>query len=138
MKTKDLIKLITLILIVTVFSSCKKYEGLSTVTNNNGNNIVQTETKTLIAAPNFNWRTSNDVILNVTGAKEVGSSVINTLYIKSSVGDFVYFKDRIKMNTDYQLKLNVPSTETKITMVYGNITKTLNLVSDTLTVSYLQ
>jgi len=121
--------LFIIMLILVTFSSCRKND---TVTPDKPKS-----TKDLVVAPTFDWKTSKIITLNVIGMKDVNPQIINTLYVKSSVGDTIYFKDILTMNTDYTLSFSVPSTETKVILVYGSKTKTIDLLSNTITFDYI-
>lgn len=119
-----------LILIVTFLASCKKMDPVTPDTTSK-------TTKDLVINPTFDWKTSKEITLSIIGLKEVDSMIINTLYVKSSVGDTIYYKDLLIMNTDYIIKFSVPSTETKVILVYGSKTKTLDLLSNSITFDYI-
>jgi len=117
-----------LLLIAVAISSCRKEELPSP------ENPVRT--KDLKVNPTFDWKTSKDITLNVTGLKEINPETGNTLYIKSSKGETIY-RDFLKMNTNYIIKFTVPSTETGVILVYGSITKSIALISGTITFNYI-
>lgn len=118
-----------LILIVTFLSSCNKIDNVTPDT-------YKSSTKDLIVQSNFNWKTSKEITLDVIGLKEVNPTISNTLYIKSSIGDTIY-KDLLIMNTDYIIKFVVPSTETKVVLIYGSKTKTIDLLSNVISFDYI-
>ena len=68
--------------------------------------------------------------------KDVNPNISNTLYVKSSNGN-VYYKDVLIMNNNYTLKFAVPTTETKIILIYGSKTATIDLLSNTITFDYI-
>jgi len=85
----------------------------------------------------FDWKTSKEITLNIIGLKKVNPQIINILSVKSFVGDTTYYKDFLKMNTDYVIKFNVPSTENKVIIIYGSKTKTIDLLSNEITFDYI-
>ncbi len=121
-------KLLFIILLLVSFSSCRKFETVEPDTNT---------TKELVASPTFDWKTSKEITLNIVGMKDINPSIINTLYVKSSVGDTTYYKDLLFMANDYTLKFAVPSTETKVTLVYGSKIQSIDLLSNTITFDYI-
>lgn len=118
------------ILLVITLISCKKVDV-------NPSDNSPKSTKELIVNSNFNWKTSKEITLNVIGLKSVNSQIQNTLYVKSSIGDTTYYNDILVMNTDYIIKFTVPTTETKIVLVYGSKTKTIDLLSNEITFDYI-
>lgn len=122
-------KLLFIVLILVTFASCKKVDDVTP--------DKPKSTKDLVVTSTFDWKTSKTITLNVIGLKGVNPAIKNTLYVKSSVGDTVYFKDFLTMNTDYTLNFAVPSTETKVILVYGSKTKTIDLLSNTITFDYI-
>ena len=122
-------KLLFLILLVISLTSCQK--NFDTVPDK------PKTTRDLVVNPTFDWKTSKEITLNVTGMKGINPEISNTLYVKSSVGDTVYFKDLLIMSNNYTLKFSVPSTETKVILIYGSKTTTIDLLSNTITFDYI-
>lgn len=118
-----------LIMFTVLISSCKK--------DNITPDPIKPSTKDVIADPNFDWKTTKEITLNVIGLKQVNPNISNVLQIKSSNGDTIYYKDIIKMNSDYTIKFAVPSTETKVILTYGTKTQTINLTSNSITFDYI-
>lgn len=118
-----------LIMFMVLISSCKK--------DNITPDTTKPSTKDVIADPNFDWKTTKEITLNVIGLKQVNPNISNVFQIKSSNGDTIYYKDIIKMNSDYTIKFAVPSTETKVIIIYGTKTQTINLTSNSITFDYI-
>lgn len=115
------------IAILLIFVSCQKEY-----------NIEQPhEILNLNVSSNFDWKTSKEISLNVIGIKEIDTTISNILYVKSSVGDTVYYKDFLKMSKDYDIKFVVPSTETKVILVYGSKTKMIELQENKISFDYI-
>ena len=93
-------------------------------------------TKSLVVPEGFSWKTSKEIKLNIIGLKPVNSAISRTVYIDSPDG-IHYYKDLLKMNTDYTIRFAVPSTETKILITYGSKIKTIDLTTDIITFDYL-
>jgi hypothetical protein len=123
------ITLLAFAFITLLFTGCKKDPVVDPV------NPPSTVDE-LKVDPNFDWKTTKEITLSVIGLKEVNPAISNTLYVKSSKGD-VYYKDLLKMNSDYTIKFTVPSTETSVTIVYGSIFKPIALASGTIMFNYI-
>ena len=123
-----LARAVILIIIIIISQSCQKVQNPPPSSPDNTQNLKVSST--------FDWKTSKDVVLSVTGMKEVNSNVGNTMYIKTLAGT-VIFKDYLKMNRDYSIKFTVPSTGTSVTITYGTISKTLALTSGTISFNYI-
>lgn len=123
-------KLYIFILLVATLVSCRKIDDVTPSDS-------PKPTKELNINSSFNWKTSKEVTLNVIGLKNVSPQIKNTLYIKSTIGDTTYYKDLLIMNTDYTIKFTVPSTETKVVLIYGSKSKTLDLLSNEITFDYI-
>lgn len=118
-------KVILLIMIIFSLASCKK-ENIDPV-------IVPTVE--LEASDNFDWKTTKDITLEISGM-DVSSSINRTLYVKSSIGDTIY-KELLFMNKDYTLVFTVPSTERSIDLEYGTKKQKIDLVSNVITFDYI-
>ena len=123
-------KLYIFILLVATLVSCRKIDDVTPSDS-------PKPTKELNINSSFNWKTSKEVTLNVIGLKNVSPQIKNTLYINSTIGDTTYYKDLLIMNTDYTIKFTVPSTETKVVLIYGSKSKTLDLLSNEITFDYI-
>lgn len=128
-------KLIFMITILGVFlMSCKKDVTI--------NPEPTKTTKELVVNSNFDWRTTKDITLYVTGMKDVNPLISNTLYVKSSNGDVIY-KDLLYMSKDYVIYFSVPTTDTFVTVECGatggnyDRTQTLYLSTNKITFDYL-
>jgi hypothetical protein len=94
-------------------------------------------TKDLKVSSTFDWKTSKEITLNIIGMTDINPKISNTLYVKSYVGDTTYYKNLLYMNSNYIIKFVVPTTETKVTLVYGSKTVTIDLVSNEITYDYI-
>jgi hypothetical protein len=122
-------RLLFIMLILLTFISCKKSDDVTPDTTST--------TKELVANPTFDWKTSREITLNIVGMKDINPSIINTLYVKSSFGDTIYYKELLVMANNYILKFAVPSTETKVLLVYGSKMQTVELISNSITFDYI-
>jgi len=95
-------------------------------------------TKDLKVSSTFDWKTSKEITLNIIGMTDINPKISNTLYVKSYVGDTTYYKNLLYMNSNYIIKFVVPTTETKVTLVYGSKTVTIDLVSNDITYNYIK
>jgi len=92
-------------------------------------------TTDLVVPSSFDWKTSKNIEMYIVGESGV-NNILNTFYIKSANGDTIYYNDVLNMNIDYTIKINVPTTETMLVIVYGAIEKELDLTSNTITFNY--
>lgn len=122
-------KVILGLLIIGSIVACKKIDNVEPTSNKNTTEVVAPST--------FNWKTTKEITLNIVGMKDVSSDIKNTLYIKSSDEKTVYYSDMIKMNSDYVIKFAVPSTETKVVIIYGSRSQIVELLSNTITYDYI-
>ncbi len=121
-------KLLIIILLATTFIACKK-----TDTNPDKGN----STKDLVASSSFDWKTTKEVTLDVIGLKSVNPEIKNILYVKSSIGDTVYYNNLLFMNKDYEIKFSVPSTEIKVTLKYGTKIMDIELSTNHISFDYI-
>ena len=120
---------IAILFIVTLVSCQKDF---------NANPDIIKPTKELNVNSTFNWKTSKEITLNIIGMTDINPQISNTLYVKSIVGDTTYYKNLLYMNSNYIIKFVVPTTETKVTLVYGSKTVTIDLVSNDITYNYIK
>jgi hypothetical protein len=129
MKNKFAIKwlLIPSLLIVLFTTGCKK------------NDEVVPETPETIfdlnVNPSFDWKTSKEITLNVTGLP-VPVTVKNTIFIKSADGKSVFYTDQLEMSKNYTIKFSIPSHLTQVVISYGTITKTSDISGSSLSFDY--
>jgi hypothetical protein len=133
MKSLTSVKNITLtglgmIFIVFFLSSCRKELQIDP---NQPKTI-----KNLKVAPDFDWKTSREITLNIVGLKEVNPNIANTLYVNSLNGA-TFYKDLLTMHKDYTIKFGVPSTETSLVLKYGSKVKTVQISSNTIIFDYI-
>lgn len=119
----------SILLISVIFVSCKK----------NDNVVIEKpkSTKDLVANSTFDWKTTENISLNIIGMKEINPNIKNTLMIKSIYGDTTYYKDILYMNNDYVLNFVVPSIEKSIVIIYGSKIDTIDLTSNTINFDYI-
>ena len=120
-----------IMLVVATFTSCKKDNSVTPDTPK------QTSTKDMVVNSSFDWKTSKQITLDVIGLKDVNPSISNVLYVKSSNGDTIYLKELLVMKNNYTLKFVVPTTETKVMIVYGSKTQNIDLLTNTITFDYI-
>jgi len=121
-------KLMIIILLVTIFVSCKKTDIIQ------NENIPTTE---LIASSNFDWKTTKEITLDVIGLKTVNPNIENILYVNSSIGDTTYYNDLLFMNKNYNIKFSVPTTENTVILKYGTKIINIDLSSNYITFDYI-
>lgn len=81
----------------------------------------------LKAPDSFNWSTASTVEVKITGLPTV-LPVKNTLKISLSDGQ-VLFSRLHTMSEDLSVKVTVPSTEKKLTLRYGALTQSVDIIS---------
>ena len=111
-----------------MISSCKKFE---TITPDATPKMTE-----LKVSNTFDWKTQKDITFNVIGLQGVDSKIANTMYIKSSNGEIIYFKDYLIMNQNYTLRFAVPSYEKTLIIVYGSKNSNVDITSNELTYDY--
>lgn len=121
-------KIILLFLLIGMFISCKKVDDVAPE--------PPKTTKDLVVSSSFNWKTSEDITLNIVGMKDINPNISNILYVKSPNG-IVYYKDQFIMANDYVVVFNVPQTENRIIISYGSKTKTIDLIGNNITFDYI-
>jgi hypothetical protein len=108
---------IIFVLALVIVSSCKK------------DNTIKPEQAPTInemkVPSSFNWKTSHDVKLKLTG-------FVNGLVEVSSPKGVVYQRAVLKLNVPYTMKISVPAYETSVHMQYMGQDVELKLNSDNL------
>jgi hypothetical protein len=94
-------------------------------------------TKDLKVSSTFDWKTSKEITLNIIGMKDINPEISNVLYVRSSIGDTTYYKDLLYMNSNYTIKFAVPTTETKVILIYGSKIVTIDLITNAITYDYI-
>lgn len=119
----------------TVFASCSKKALNPFDPSANGNNTTVTSFKDLKVSPSFGWTTTNEITLHITPLTQA-SNINNTLLIKTENGEVLLSKNQ-NMAEAFTGKILVPSTETKLVVSYGSITKTVTIINNQITFNYI-
>lgn len=119
----------------TVFASCSKKALNPFDSSANSNNSAVTSFKDLKVSPSFGWATTNEITLHITPLTQA-SNINNTLLIKTENGEVLLSKNQ-NMAEAFTGKILVPSTETKLVVSYGSITKTVTITNNQITFDYI-
>jgi len=119
----------------TVFASCSKKALNPFDPSTNGSNTVVTSFKDLKVSPSFGWTTTNEITLHIIPLAQA-SNVNNTLLIKMENGEVLFSKNQ-NMAEACTEKILVPSTETKLVVSYGSISKTQTIDHNQITFDYI-
>jgi len=90
----------------------------------------------LTVSNNFDWKTTRDITLEVTGIT-VPVSIRNTLWVKSTDEEKVYLKNPLFMDQNYTLKFTIPAYETEVMITYGSIWKIVDATPEVIHFNYL-
>lgn len=114
-------KKLTLIAVGAFFAlaSCNK-DGDDTPINNNPDDF-----KNIVVQDNFNWRTSDEVVLNVEGLP-TDYPQSNTLKVKRINGAEIY-KRFTSIDESFSIELTVPVTEEQIIVQFNTIVDTVDI-----------
>jgi len=128
-KTYIMKNLIFLIAIGVIFSlsSCTKETASSIapaqVTPATPATVQVTKTAQLKVASDFNWKTTKDVLLTLTGTSNSPVEV-------ASANKTVYQRAYLSKDLAYTMKLTVPSSETSVHLLYMGKDVSVNLSSN--------
>jgi hypothetical protein len=89
----------------------------------------------LKASETFSWSTGQIVVINIKGLPTV-IPIKNTLKIKVSNGTTLFNRFH-QMDQDLTFKLVVPSTEKKLTLVYGTVNYPIEIVNGVVEFSFI-
>jgi hypothetical protein len=116
-------------LVILTMSGCKKENPVTPVP-------PQAKTLTeLKADAAFSWTTGQTVELKIQGLPTV-IEVKNTLKVGLNSGTILFTRLH-RMSEDLTLKLVVPSTEKQITLTYGTMTYTVDVVNGVANFSFI-
>jgi len=130
---KNLILLIAIGVIFS-FSSCTK-ESASSMAPPAAQKTTPpvaaqiTKTDQLKVASDFNWKTTKDVLLTLTGTT-------NSLVEVASANNTVYQRAYLSKNLTYTMKLSVPSYETSVHLLYMGKDVNVNLSSNNISYKF--
>jgi len=127
------IKLFSLLLFAMVLlttAGCKKE------LSNPGSDQVIDNPLELEVSNTFDWKTTRDLTLEVTGA-DLPVHIRNTLQVKSTDEEKVYLKNQLFMDQDYTLHITIPSYENELLITYGSIRRIVDATPETIYFSFI-
>lgn len=122
MKKNNLNFLILILALVALFTSCKKEDV--TDDPSNGNSMEQ-----LNVDPSFNWSTTTNYTLNLTG---YANSVVKVV----STDNIIYHQSMMVRNTAVPVTITLPSYLKKVNLVYMGISYEVELSSTTINFTF--
>ena len=115
-------RLLSLIVLLGFF-----FGGCSKDDNNQGNNKPK-NFRQLEESRSFDWRTNQDINLQVTGLETV-NPITHTMFILNQEGEAVY-KELRDMNKSGMINLTLPTYMTELSVKYGAIHDTVAIQSN--------
>ena len=119
---------------LTLAASCTKLKEVDNSPNLNQNKA--TSFKTLKVSDNFNWNTSELVIVNVYGLNTL-TKITNTMIISSEDQKTVYYTANIEMSNTFVAELTLPKNVKNVKVSYGSISKVVSIQGNTANFNYL-
>jgi len=111
-------KKLTLLFIVIIFSLTACQKDWDQIVEDNLTNEEVTSMSNMVVSSDFNWKTTKDIDINLTGMDKD-----EVIYIKSVEGD-VYQKAFVKSGINYSTKITIPTYATEVNvMCKGVLTK---------------
>ena len=111
-------KKLTLLSIVIIFSFTACQNDWDQIVEDNQANEEVTSMSNMVVSSDFNWKTTKDIDINLTGMDKD-----EVIYIKSVEGD-VYQKAFVKSGINYSTKITIPTYATEVNvMCKGVLTK---------------
>ncbi len=116
-------KLLLFLSVVIIFGSCYRDD------NTEPSPTEPVSTKDLIVNPGFDWKTTKDYNLSVTGKEN------NLLEVKSENGA-VYLRAFLTADVEYSTKLTIPSYKKRVILNFSGKEVVLDLNSDNLSYQF--
>ncbi len=111
-------KKLTLLFIVIIFSLTACQKDWDQIVEEDQTNNEMTSMSNMVVSSDFNWKTTKDIDINLTGMDKD-----EVIYIKSVEGD-VYQKAFVKSGINYSTKITIPTYATEVNvMCKGVLTK---------------
>ena len=111
-------KKLTLLFIVIIFSLTACQKDWDQIVEEDQTNNEITSMSNMVVSSDFNWKTTKDIDINLTGMDKD-----EVIYIKSVEGD-VYQKAFVKSGINYSTKITIPTYATEVNvMCKGVLTK---------------
>ena len=111
-------KKLTLLFIVIIFSLTACQKDWDQIVEEDQTNNEITSMSNMVVSSDFNWKTTKDIDINITGINKN-----EVIFIKSVEGD-VYQKAFVKSGINYSTKITIPTYATEVNvMCKGVLTK---------------
>lgn len=117
-----------LLLIVIVFSLTACQKNWEQIEENQSNEI--SSMSDLVVSSDFNWKTTKDVLVNLTGLDMNG-----VIYIKSLDGD-IYHK-AFTNSGDYSTKITIPTYVSEVNMMYKGVLTNIPISGNEITYKFV-
>lgn len=117
-----------LLLIVIVFSLTACQKNWEQIEENQSNEI--SSMSDLVVSSDFNWKTTKDILVNLTGLDMNG-----VIYIKSLDGD-IYHK-AFTNSGDYSTKITIPTYVSEVNMMYKGVLTNIPISGNEITYKFV-
>ena len=114
-------------IVLLLAASCKKDFTKDHPVNNNNNTAQPKQFKEIKASNQFEWKTSQIVMLSVKGM-ETAIPITNTLIVRTTDGNEIMRKLH-QMDQDYLAAIEFENHIKKVVISYGSIVKTIDIVN---------
>ena len=114
-----------LLLIVIVFSLTACQKNWEQIEENQSNEI--SSMSDLVVSSDFNWKTTKDVLVNLTGL-----DMNEVIYIKSLDGD-IYHKALVNSGDSYSTKITIPTYASEVNMMYKGVLTNIPIYGNEIT-----
>ena len=104
-------KKLTLLSIVIIFSFTACQNDWDQIVEDNQANEEVTSMSNMVVSSDFNWKTTKDIDINLTGMDKD-----EVIYIKSVEGD-VYQKAFVKSGINYSTKITIPTYASELDVI---------------------
>ena len=118
-----------LLLIVIVFSLTACQKNWEQIEENQSNEI--SSMSDLVVSSDFNWKTTKDVLVNLTGLDMNG-----VIYIKSLDGD-IYHKASVNSGDSYSTKITIPTSVSEVNMMYKGVLTNIPISGNEITYKFV-
>ncbi len=117
-------KKLTLLFIVIIFSLTACQKDWDQIVEEDQTNNEMTSMSNMVVSSDFNWKTTKDIDINLTGMDKD-----EVIYIKSVEGD-VYQKAFVKSGIDYSTKITIPTYATEISVSYKGVLRNIPITDN--------
>jgi len=114
-------KKLTLLFIVIIFSLTACQKDWDQIVEDNLTNEEVTSMSNMVVSSDFNWKTTKDIDINLTGMDKD-----EVIYIKSVEGD-VYQKAFVKSGINYSTKITIPTYATEVNVMCKGVLTNISI-----------